>query len=463
MAAGAAFYFLLRRCTAATRELAVRAALWGVTVSAAAAGFQKLHLLGPETRSFWKLTGRMAGGAIDPNSLGLLCGLVTVIALTRAFRRESSGRLGLVSVALLVAGLLLSGSRSGFLLVLLSLFVLLIARGLPARLRLAGLGLLGAILLVLAILSVRASPGTLESRLAETFDPKLSLAYRVSERPVLWRAAARLAERRPIEGEGMGSFSWRFPDLMREENRSFPMRDNPGSAYVQALAETGFVGFLLTLSFALALGAQAAARIRALESNPLAGGAGIGVVAFLLASVFGSHWYAADASLLFFLLASLAASAPATSERGSLRAIRGLAVALYAVAALYGILATRRPEETFRYSPQIGFHEQEAGPEGIFRWTKKSFALWVPGGRSERIRLTHLPPIPESTELAVACEGRTLYRQTLWPGNSILLRVQGRADRPVVFRFLLSRAFIPRRLRISADRRELGVRAQILD
>ena len=463
LAAGAAFYFLLRRCTAATRELAARGAIWGVTVSAAAAGLQKLHLLGPETRSFWKLTGRMAGGAIDPNSLGLLCGLVTVIALTRAFRRESSGRLGLVSVVLLVAGLLLSGSRSGFLLVLLSLFVLLIARGLPARLRLAGLGLLGAILLVLAILSVRASPGTLESRLAETFDPKLSLAYRVSERPVLWRAAARLAERRPIEGEGMGSFSWRFPDLMREENRSFPMRDNPGSTYVQALAETGFVGFLLTLSFALALGAQAAARIRALESNPLAGGAGIGVVAFLLASVFGSHWYAADASLLFFLLASLAAGAPATSERSSLRAIRGLAVALYAAVALYGILATRRPEVTFRYSPRIGFHEQEAGPEGVFRWTKKSFALLVPGGRSERIRLTHLPPIAQSTELAVACEGQTLYRQTLWPGNSILLRLQGRADRPVVFRFLLSRAFVPRRLRISADRRELGLRAQFLD
>src|SRR5260370_11779405 len=335
----------------------------------------------------------MAGGAIDPNSLGLLCGLVTVIVLTRAFRRESSGRLGLLTVALLVAGLLLSGSRSGFLLVLLSLFVLLIARGLPARLRLAGLGFLGALLLVLAILSVRASPGTLESRLAETFDPKLSLSYRVSERPVLWRAAARLAERRPIEGEGMGSYSWRFPDLMREENRSFPMRDNPGSAYVQALAETGFVGLFLTLSFVLALGAQAAARIRALESNPLAGGAGIGVVAFLLASVFGSHWYAADASLLFFLLASLAAGAPSSSERGSLRAIRGLAVALYAAVALYGILATRRPEETFRYSPQIGFHEPEAGPEAAFRCTKKSFALRVPGGPSDGIRLPHLPPI----------------------------------------------------------------------
>jgi hypothetical protein len=146
-----------------------------------------------------------------------------------------------------------------------------------------------------------------------------------------------------------------------------------------------------------------------------------------------------------------------------LRAIRGLAVALYAAAALYGILATRSPEETFRYSPLIGFHEPEPGPEGTFRWTKKHFAVWVPGGRSVRIWLTHLPPLAQSTELAVVCEGRTLYRQTLWPGTSILLRVQGRADRAVAFRFLLSRAFVPRRLRISADRRELGLRARFLD
>ena len=72
----------------------------------------------------------------------------------------------------------------------------------------------------------------------------------------------------------MGVFSWRFPDLMREENRRFLMRDNPGSAYVQALAETGAAGFLLTAFFVVSLGALALRRAR--EKDVLVGGAGSG-------------------------------------------------------------------------------------------------------------------------------------------------------------------------------------------
>src|SRR5262249_37610556 len=146
--------------------------------------------------------------------------------------------LDLLAVGVLVGGLLLSGSRSGFLILLLSLAVLIVGRGLPTRLRLAGLGLLATILIVLAILIVRSSPGTIGSRIAESFDPKLSIDYRVSQRPVLWRAAGSLFLSHPIEGEGIGSFSWRFPDLMREDSQRIAMRDNPGSAYIQALGET---------------------------------------------------------------------------------------------------------------------------------------------------------------------------------------------------------------------------------
>ena len=463
LAAGAAFYFLLRRSAAAVRERTAHAAIWGVAVSAAAAWLQRFHVLTAETRPFWKLTGRLAGGAVDPNSLGLLCGLVILIFLTRGVRSRSRGGFHLAVVGILVGALLFSGSRSGFLLLLLALAVVVIARGLPARLRLAGLALLCALLLALAVLIVRASPGTVGSRIAESFDPKLSLAYRVSERPVLWRAAGRLIQRRPIEGGGMGSFSWRLPDLMVEENRRLPMRDNPGSAYVQALAETGLVGFLLTAIFALVLGGQAVARIRSLEREPLAGSAGIGLVAFLLASLFGSHWYAPDASLLFFLLASLVASTSPGPDRIGMRGVRAIAVVVYAIAALAGMLATRNPAETFQYSPQIGFHEPERGPDGSFRWTKKNFALWVPAGGNARIRLTHLPPLTQSTELAVRYEGRPLFRRLFLPGDAVTLRLQGAAARPVAFHFTLSHAFVPRRLRISADRRELGLRARLLD
>ncbi|HTD53643.1 MAG TPA: O-antigen ligase family protein, partial [Thermoanaerobaculia bacterium] len=247
LAAGAALFFLVRRAGASLRARAVGAALWGVSASALAAGLQRIGLLPPETRGFWKLTGRLGGGAVDPNSLGLLCALALVVVLTPAIRGGPQRGLQVGRVALLVAGLVLSGSRSGLLLLVLALFLLMAARGVSPRVRVAGAVALAGVLIVIGLLVVRAAPGTVGGRLAESFDPKLPIEYRVSERPALWRAAMRLFRSHPIEGAGMGAFAWRLPDLVREENRRLPMRDNPGSAYVQALAETGVIGFLLTV------------------------------------------------------------------------------------------------------------------------------------------------------------------------------------------------------------------------
>jgi O-antigen ligase len=460
VAAGAAFYFLLRRSGSAARERAVRAAVWGVAVSAGAAALQRLHVLPAEARGFWRLTGRLSGGAVDPNSLGLLCGLAIVLALTRGARSGARG-LDFGLVAVLVAGLLLSGSRSGFLLVLLSLAVLALSRGLPPRVRLAGVTALAAVLLLLAVLMVRAAPGTLGARLAETFDSRLPLEFRASARPIYWRAAGRLFSRHPIEGEGMGSFAWRLPDLLLEEDRRIGMRDNPGSAYVQALAETGLPGFLLTAAFALALGAQSLARIRSLERDPLAGSAGAALAAFLLASLFGSHWFAADASLLFFLLVSVAALPGSADSPLWPRVLRGSAVSVYAVAAAVGILSTNSAEETFRYRPWIGFHEKEVAPGGAYRWTKKNFALWVEPGGSRSLELIHLPPLAQAVELTARLGDRVVFRRPFAPGETAGLRLNGASDRPRAFFFSLSRAFVPKRLRMGEDRRELGLRARL--
>jgi len=461
LVAGAAFYFLARWSGAAVRARAVRAAGWGVAVSAAAAVLERAHVLGGESQPFWKLTGRLSGGAVDPNSLGLLCALAIVPALARGPRRGIAGAVRLAALAALIAGLLLSGSRSGFLLVVLSLIVLAIARGLPGRVRVAGVGLLAAILVALAVLAVRATPGTLGARVVESFDPKLPLEYRASARPILWRASARLFLRRPIEGEGLGSFSWRFPDLMLEEGRRFPMRDNPGSAYVQALAETGLVGFLLTALFAVVLGSQAFVRIRTLEGDPAAGSAGVAVVGFLLASLFGSHWYAPDASLFFFLLASMAAAGRARPEKAWASAARAGTVILYALAVLLGILATRRAAETFRYSGEIGLHQIETGPDGPFRWTRKEFAFWLPPGTRERLVLTHRPPIAQTVELTARVDGRPVFRHSFFPGDSIRLQLNAPSSEPRPIVFSLSRAFVPKRLQQGQDRRELGLRARL--
>lgn len=457
LAAGCAFFFLLRRSGQIIREKALRAALLGVSFSGAAAGLQRLGVLPPETRDYWKMTGRLAGGAADPNSLGLLCGLFLVVTLAGGVRRERRTGLPWLILLVLALGLLLSGSRSGFLLAILALPILLVGRGLPSRVRLAGLAVFLVVAVLLALLALRVSPGTLGQRIAESFDPSVPIEYRVSERPILWRSAWRLFLRHPLEGAGMGVFSWQFPDLMREEGRRFALRDNPGSAYVQALAETGVLGFLLTGSFVLSLGAQALSRARGRDREPLAAGAGVALAAFIPALAVGSHWLAPDVALLFFLLAAFVSLPQDRPDWPWSKRTRVGAVLLYAVAALASVLSTARPEETFRYSPRIGFHDREVGTGGPFRWTRRNFAVWVRPGETQRLGLAHFAPSSKPIGLTVTLDGRTAFQRSLAPGEGIALRLSGSSYRPEAFLFRLSSVFVPRRFGPSEDRRELGL------
>ena len=317
---GAGFFFVLRRSGPNVRQAALTAALAGVSMSAFAAVLQRAGLLSDASRSFWKLTGRLSGGAMDPNALGLLCALgATVTAVWIAVAPER--RAGLVAprrrgwlaapLVLMLAGLILSGSRSGLIVPMVGLPAVLLLRRRARRVA-AVLGLAAAVGLA-ALLWLAPRSGTLAGRLAQTFDPSLPLQYRVSERPVLWRSAGRLFQRSPIEGAGLGAFSWTLPDLLAEQDRRLPMRDNPGSAYVQALAETGVVGFLLTLVLAVSLARHAVAGASDPAAEPIVVAAASAALGFLAAQVLGSHWLAPEVCLLFFLLASLVVRPPATA------------------------------------------------------------------------------------------------------------------------------------------------------
>lgn len=459
LAAGAAFFRILRRAGAGVRERALRSTLAGVAVSAAAAIFQRARFLPAETRSFWKLTKRISGGAIDPNSLGLLCALALVVVLGGLLRGARRGRSDALIAVFLLAGLLLSGSRAGFLLLILGALVLVGAGAAGSVARRVTLAAAGVLVLGVTGFLLRGSAGTLGSRIAQSFDPNLPVEYRVSARPALWRAAWRLFLRNPVEGAGMGVFAWTFPDLAREENRRL-MRDNPGSAYVQALVETGIAGFFLTAVFLVAAGRRALARGRL--GDGAGAGAGIAVLTFLVSLAIGSHWLASDVSLLFFLLTAMVAS-PAqetrrvTSAPAFWRIARIAAVTVFAVFAAASAWATARPAEAFRWSSRIGFHQVESGPGGPFRWTRRRFALWLQPGESRRLTLVHFSPGPDSVDVSARVEGRPAYRRTLKAGESVVLALSGSPERsrPVVFE--VSRAFIPKRLGLSDDRRELGL------
>ena len=92
-----------------------------------------------------------------------------------------------------------------------------------------------------------------------------------------------------------------------------------------------------------------------------------------------------------------------------------------------------------------------------FRWTQRRFALRVEPGRTQPILLAHYTPEGRAVDLAVEADGRPVLSRALAPGQSVPLRLFGGADGARDFRFTVSRAFVPRRLGVSGDRRELGL------
>ncbi|MFN2634652.1 MAG: O-antigen ligase family protein [Thermoanaerobaculia bacterium] len=458
LAGGAAFYFLLRRSGEAARRAALPACLAGIAVSSLTAVLQRVGALPPRAGAYWKLTGRLEGGAVDPNSLGLLCALGLLAALASAVRVPASARRPLAPLLLsilLASGLLLSGSRSGFAVAAGSLALLLFAPAFSGRARAAVAAALVVLTAGAAGIAMSAGKGSAGARMAQTFDPSLPLEYRVSARPVLWRAAGRLFLRHPIEGAGMGAFSWELPDLLAEEGRSLSSRDNPGSGYAQALAETGALGFLVTAAAVLALAAQAWRRARDRAAEPMIAAAGISVVVFLAALVAGSHWLAPDVSLLFFLLAAVSA-APSGAEPGNaVRRVGLAAMVAYAAAALVAVGRTGSFVEAFRYAPRIGFHSLETGPGGPFRWTRRRFAVFVPPGQTLRLGLANFGPSGQPVAFEARSAGRTLTG-ALPPGGATAIRITTAAA-PAAVRFSLDRSFVPKRMGLSSDRRSLGV------
>ncbi len=463
LVSGGGFFLLMRRSGDGIRRQTLAAALFGTALSAGAAILQRLSALPAEPHPFWRMTGRLSGGAVDPNSLGLACALALVVGVAAASERGWRPPAA-APLLILLAGLLLSGSRSGLAVIAGSLLLLLILRRKALSARALGLVTAATGVLLAAVLLSAASRGSLGGRLTAMLDPSWPIASRVSSRPILWSAAYRLFREHPIEGGGMGVFTWRLPDLLRARGLQLPMRDNPGSAYFQALAETGILGLAVTLLFAAALARDGLRRLTRGEGGGVPAAAALGALSFLGALAVGSHWLAADTSLLFFLIASVATLPAQASRSWPPRAWPRAGVLLYAAAALAAGLSTAQPEEAFRYGARIGFYSPETGPGGVFQWTRQNFALWLSPGQRVRLALAHFSPLDRSVQITARERGRLLYRRTLDPGGIVTLDLSGGASRPGAISFALSRSFVPRRLGIPGnDARQLGLQAVFLD
>lgn len=151
---------------------------------------------------------------------------------------------GAISLALLILlGILYSLSRTGFLVVLLSLFVmgvLALGTGLGKMKRRLGVGALAGLLVLGAVF---LPPNRLIERFAEiasTEDVKAHVRLRV------WKATLHLIADYPVFGCGMGGYESAFAKY----NVSVPLFrvDYAHNDYLQLLAELGVVGFCIAMT-----------------------------------------------------------------------------------------------------------------------------------------------------------------------------------------------------------------------
>ncbi len=330
----------------------------------------------------------------DYNATGaaMALGLFPALALAYAARGARRFAWGLAT-ALLLAGLLLSGSRTAWVAALLAGGATLLgalharrkeARGGSRRL-LLGAGLAAG----LAVASVAAWPGDvgalLRRRAATLLEPEAALKAVRAGRLGFWTAGARMVAEHPVAGIGPGRVPARFGDFC---DPAFPVRaENLHNYYLQAVAENGVPGGLLVLlpfvPLALLVGRSLASGTA--SASPAAALAP-GLLAFAATGVASHPWLLPELQLLFWGAAALlpgATAAPTSEERFR----RAGALALATLAVWGGCVLFSRPvEERGRW----GAGEWSAeGAERPYFWVgpRALVPVEVPDGERLSVRL----------------------------------------------------------------------------
>ena len=234
-------------------------------------------------------TGRLAGGvpAIDPNELALLSGVVVVVLAWRAVLGEARWSAALTGGAFL-AVIWVTGSRTGLLMLLLGIAVMAVQARRPRVGLVVGGLVLGAVGAVAAVATgfVAAFAGR-DGTGASTLDSRF----------IAWRASLTWADSAWQQVFG-GGLSVKIIRVYGQYWDTQPL----DSSWVSLIVQTGFLGVLLALGWALwatrgALRAPHPHRVLFL-----------GLLVFLLGrSVLESGLFDATPAFLLFLAVSLLA------------------------------------------------------------------------------------------------------------------------------------------------------------
>jgi O-antigen ligase len=206
-----------------------------------------LQFLGAPGRILWisHVDGNHFGPYVDPDHYAGLMEMVAPISAAYVLSRaKRDPRKGLLWFAVLVpvVSLLLTGSRGGFVSVLVELailgWVLIWRNPLPGgRMRIAATGLaivgVAALFFWLVPTYVLTKLGTINNYVPAS----------KGSRPALWKDSLGIFRDHPLLGAGMGSFVTVYPAYQSEPQDL--VTDHAHSDYVEALAETGLIGGVL--------------------------------------------------------------------------------------------------------------------------------------------------------------------------------------------------------------------------
>jgi O-antigen ligase len=196
---------------------------------------------------YWTITPRWGGWIYGPyvnhNHYAGLMEMLTPIPLAVALSHHLSSSkriLAAGAAGLMASSILLSGSRGGWIALLVELLVLALVL---ANIRRRALGLvLGGAAAALLLFACLAGPEQYEHLSNfKSQSPELSQKVRVD----LARDALVMFKQRPIMGWGLGTFSIVDPQVRTFHTNLFV--DHTHNDYLQILAETGVLGFCMFL------------------------------------------------------------------------------------------------------------------------------------------------------------------------------------------------------------------------
>lgn len=312
--------------------------------------------------------GRASGSFGIPNSLAGFLTVLLPVTGALAFRPRASAteRVWWTWVVLVFAfGLWLTVSRGGWIALAIALVIWpLLQRNRQWRKRAVAAVVVLGVVIVTGALLYSAAPNV-----RERFDRLARDAGELS-RPILWRAAAKIAAEHPVFGSGAGSYNMRF-----ESHRPEGFVDEPQWAhneYLNTLSDYGLIGLVLlagTVGLLIARGRQVADESRELshgwiDSRFVRRGFAVGALAFALQAFVDFHLKIPALAMTLAVVGAMALGppvatsawpAPAAVRVGWLIAAGGVALALIPAGRLYRA-------EALRYSARQLMDAVASGP-----------------------------------------------------------------------------------------------------